>query len=389
MRIAGIIAEYNPFHRGHAHHIRQTRALSGCDFVVVCMAGNFTQRGEAACLDKWRRAEMALRCGADAVFELPALWTLRTADAFARGGVAILGGLGCDVLSFGSEQADLPLMQRLAALREEEPPALSRAIRDGLDRGLSHARARGEALARYLDIDPQTVSQPNLILGVEYLRAIRAQKWSMEALAVPRQGDYHGTQLGPWACASAIRAAMADGRMEAALKCVPEEAAPLLSQAPRMHPGDDLVLYTLRNMTAQQLRALPDVSEGLERRVLSAAAQSASREELLERLKCKRYTRARLSRLCAHALLGMTDEICRRHPLPHYARLIGLRTGSAPLMRELKDRSRLPIAADPAVLRGDEVFDLECRATDLHALLCDDARQRRAGREWTQPFVRL
>ncbi len=389
MRIAGIIAEYNPFHRGHAHHIRQTRALSGCDYVVVCMAGNFTQRGEAACLDKWSRAEMALRCGADAVFELPALWTLRPADAFARGGVAILGALGCDVLSFGSEQADLPLLERMAELREAEPKPLAEAIRSGLNQGLSHARARGEALAQYLGIEADALNRPNLILGVEYLRSIRALEMPMVALAVPRIGAYHGTELGEWACASAIRAALADGRMEQALECVPEEIRFLLRRAPRMHQGDDLLLYVLRNMTEEQLRALPDVAEGLEKRVKNAAARSANREELMNLLKCKRYTFARLSRLCIHALLGITDALCRSHPLPEYARLTGLRMASAPLMRELKARSRLPIAADPTALRGDPVFELECRATDLRALLCSDSLQRRAGQELTQPFVRL
>ena len=96
MKIAGIIAEYNPFHSGHAYHIEKTREITGCDYVAVCMSGNFVQRGEAACMDKWQRAEMALKCGADAVFELPALFALRTADAFARGGVAVLDGIGCD-----------------------------------------------------------------------------------------------------------------------------------------------------------------------------------------------------------------------------------------------------------------------------------------------------
>ncbi|MBQ7885516.1 MAG: nucleotidyltransferase family protein, partial [Clostridia bacterium] len=122
MKIAGIIAEYNPFHNGHAHHILSTREKTGCDYVVVCMSGSFTQRGEAACMDKWTRAHIALECGADAVFDLPALFAVRTADAFARGGVEILGGLGCDFLSFGSELADPELLQKLASLRENEPP---------------------------------------------------------------------------------------------------------------------------------------------------------------------------------------------------------------------------------------------------------------------------
>lgn len=118
MKIAGVICEYNPFHRGHAYHLAETRARTGCDYIVACMTGSFVQRGEAACLSKWTRAEMALRSGADAVFELPALYAIRTADVFARGGVAILSGIGADVLSFGSETADMHLLESIAELRE-------------------------------------------------------------------------------------------------------------------------------------------------------------------------------------------------------------------------------------------------------------------------------
>jgi len=128
MKIAGIIAEYNPFHNGHAHHIAETRRRTGCDFVVVCMDGSYTQRGDAACLDKWTRARVALACGADAVFELPTLWAVRTADHFARGGVAVLGGLGCDILSFGCESGDEALLKKLALLLRLGLPLSMRII---------------------------------------------------------------------------------------------------------------------------------------------------------------------------------------------------------------------------------------------------------------------
>ena len=134
MKIAGIVAEYNPFHRGHAYHVQQTRRLTGCDFVIACMAGHFTQRGEPALWSKWARARMALASGVDAVFELPALFAVRTADAFSRGGVAILGGLGVDALSFGSETDDRVLLSLLADLRRSEPEALSGTMLDLLDR---------------------------------------------------------------------------------------------------------------------------------------------------------------------------------------------------------------------------------------------------------------
>ena len=487
MKIAGIIAEYNPFHSGHAHHIRETRRLSGCDFVVVCMAGSYTQRGEAACMDKWSRARAALLCGADAVFELPALWAVRSADAFARGGVAILAGLGCDCLSFGSETAELPLLRALAGLRESEPESLATAVRDALAQGKSHARARGEALAAHLSLSPELLSAPNLILGAEYIRAADALGADMEFLPVPRAGSYHSDALdgkiptanretdslpgsapsahaairrqgdaadtetrvpgqetyricgdatgteaacparrsdgfpgGPsdanaahrtsegtdpecsplrpesapgnaavFASASAIRAALEAGRREEALSCVPPAARALLADAPGMHAPDDLLLHALRRMTCAQLANLPDVREGLGDRVARFARTAASRAELIEGVKCKRYTYARISRLCAHALLEIDRELCDRHPLPEYARLIGMRADARPLLSELKRRAALPIISDAAKLVDDEVFQLECRATDLRALQCDAPTDRRAGQDFTRKFVRI
>ena len=340
MRIAGVIAEYNPFHKGHAHHLKETRRMGGCDYIVVCMDSSFTQRGEPACMDKWSRARVALNCGADAVFELPALWALQPADGFARGGVAVLGGLGCDVLSFGSEETDINLLKRLAELGENEPPELRAALRRGLEAGKSHARARGEALSMLLGVDAERLNAPNLILAAQYLREIAAQGLRMEPLPVARIGDYHDASLGAFASASAIRAAISDGRMEEALTCVPEPSREALRRGGRMHPMDDLLLHTLRGMSPEQIAALPGVGEGLEKRIARCAAEAVGRAELLDILKCKRYTRARLSRICACALLKLTKSMVESHARPEYARLIGMREDARPLLRELKARAR-------------------------------------------------
>ena len=387
MKIAGIIAEYNPFHNGHAHHIAQTREITGCDYVVVCMDGSYTQRGEAACLDKWTRARAALSCGADAVFELPALFAVRTADGFARGGVKILGDIGCDALSFGSETADMDLLRRLAELRENEPEDISASIRDKLAEGKSHARARGEALADSLGMDADSLNAPNLTLGAEYMRAIRQSGMDMQPVAIPRIGGYHDVKLGAIASASAIRAAVLRG--ESAEEAVPEVMRMHLPRIAAMHAPDDLLLHALRSMGEDKIAALPDVGEGLEKRVFRCAREASGRDELIEMLKCKRYTRARIARLCAHALLGLTRDMAGRHPLPEYARLIGMREDARPLLAELKRRSYLPIISDAAKLSGNEIFQLECRATDLRALQCGAPENRKAGQEYTQKFIRI
>lgn len=388
MKIAGVIAEYNPFHRGHQYHIEQTRRQTASDYVVTCMDGAFTQRGEAACLDLHTRVRMALTCGADAVFLLPAMHAVRTADVFALGGVAILGGLGCDVLSFGSETADLGLLKQLAQLREREPAGLSAAIQQKMSFGMSHARARGEALAEYLQIAPEILNAPNAILGSEYIRAIEKLNISMEPFAVERIGNYHDENTAvPFPSASAIRKTMQEGQNAADF--VPEAVQSFIRNAPKMHEVDDLLLHILRNMTQEQIAALPDVNEGLECRIKKHVQTAASRTELIEMVKCKRYTHARLSRLCAHALLGLTTELANRHPLPEWAYLVGMRTDAKPLLAELSRRSALPIISDPTKLINDEIFHLECRGSDLRALMCDEPAHRRSGQMFTNKFVRV
>jgi len=389
MKIAGIIAEYNPFHSGHAHHIAETRRRTGCDYVVVCLDGAFSQRGEAACLDLHTRVRMALTGGADAVFLLPAIHAVRTADVFARGGTAILGGLGCDCLSFGSETEDMQLLCRLAELRENEPEAVSVAVQQKLALGMSHARARGEALAEALNVSPEILGAPNAILGAEYIRAIRSLHLSMEPVAVPRIGSYHDTTLdATFASASAIRAAM-QRDLASAAAYVPEALRSYILDAPAMHAPDDLLLHRLRSMTEAEISALPDVCEGLERRIKACARDAGSCAALLEAAKCKRYTHARLTRLCAHALLDLTNALANRHPLPEYAFLLGMRDSARPLLAELSVRSTLPLRSNAAELAEDEVFQLECRAADLRALLCSDPDQRRAGRMFTEKFIRI
>ncbi len=387
MKIAGIIAEYNPFHNGHAWHIRRTRELTGCDYVVVCMAGHFTQRGEPSCMSKWARARMALRCGADAVFELPALFAVRTADAFAFGGVAILDGIGADALSFGSEIADMDLLRGLARIRGQEPGAVSRRVRENLGAGMAHARAWGEAVGEYLGASPETFNQPNLILAAEYLRAIDELRSGMTPVAVPRTGGYHDETPGEYASAAAIRAAFARGDTQAAMAAIPAAARPCATPD-AMHAMDDLLMLRLRDMTPEQMAGLPDISEGLEHRLYRLCRLTSGREALLDAMKCRRYTRARLSRLLTHALLGVTKRDIDACPEPVYARLLGAREDAGALLSELNRRAKLPIVS-AAALRRDACFALECRATDVWGLLHDAPELRVSGREYTEKFVRV
>ena len=375
MRIVGVIAEYNPFHRGHAWHLRQARALARADAVVAVMSSCFTQRGEAALLSPADRTRMALSCGADAVFALPAMWSVRDAEHFALGGVALLRALGVDAISFGAETADAERLWAAARLLERPSAAMSSAMQEHLAHGLPWP----EALAAATDsLDPgagRLLSSPNNTLAICYLRAMLRLGANMDVYPVPRQGDYHDTAVsGGFASATALRGTILRGDWRSARQAMPEEAYALLEDAAlrgRLHRPEALdlpLLYRLRGMSGEELAALPDLSEGIEQRLRGAALTARSREDMLQAAKTRRYPYARLSRLCAHALLGFTADLLADTPLPPAAWLMGLRDTARPLMARLS-ASGFPIIAKAADYdRSLPWFQAELRAWDVWAL---------------------
>ena len=220
MRIVGVIAEYNPFHSGHAHQLRQAREAAHADAVVAVMSGCFVQRGDAAIVSPAIRAKMALQNGADAVILLPALWSVRDAEHFALGGVHLLTGLGCDALSFGAETADLPLLQ--AAVDALESPDLPAAIQPHLSAGLPYPAALSAAMAEVAPAAARVLQSPNNTLGVCYLRALRRLGASIDVYPIARASDYHASAIGDgFSSATAIRSAILRGDWSSAYSAMP------------------------------------------------------------------------------------------------------------------------------------------------------------------------
>jgi predicted nucleotidyltransferase len=373
MKIAAIIAEYAPFHNGHALHIARTREM--CDAVVCIMDGHVSQRGEIMPLSRWSRARAALLNGADAVVELPSLFACRTADRFAAAGVKIAYAIGADMLSFGSEIADMAVLREFAAAKEDA--AAREAISRAMAQGKTLPRARAEA-----GLAP---AEPNAILAVEYIRALNALGEGAPApMAVFRDNDYHSEALGRIASATAVRAGVKRGDPGAEL-ALPESARFQAAEMAARHELDDLALHALRTLGAQGISRLPDVSEGLENRVYAAACRAATLDGMLEDAKCKRYTRARLMRLAAHGITGLTAELAEKCPEPGYVRVIGARDSR--VLREISLRARLPMVSAPDI-RGDACFEFECRVTDIWALSRSRADERCAGQEFTRKFVK-
>ena len=376
MRVVGVIAEYNPLHLGHAHHLAEARRLANADAVVVVMSSAFTQRGDAAILSPADRAKMALSAGADAVFALPAAWAVRDAEHFALGGVSILAGLGCDAISFGTEDTDLPALRSAAQLLEAPDEAFSADVRARMEAGLPYPAALSAAMDAVLPGCGALLEKPNSTLAVCYLRAMLRLHARMDVVPVQRLGSYHDSALGDaLPSATALRGAILRGDWTRVRAAMPEEAYRILREAAssgRIHRPealDSALLYRLRTMATADYAALPDISEGIENRLRAAAESARSREELLQSAKTRRYPYARLSRLATHALLGMTDELLSGQTAPEAAILLGFRREKRELFTHFKAHGALPIWGKAADFdRSASWFAAECKAHDVWAL---------------------
>lgn len=389
MRVCAVICEYNPFHNGHARHLALAREKSGADFMLCLMSGALTQRGAFARHDKWLRARMALLGGADLVLELPCRFACAPAPDFASGGVALLRALGVVThLSFGCEAQSLDILFAARDALRDESPAFQSVLKDALDRGLPYPRARALAAesASGLSGLAEQIARPNAVLALEYLQALPD---GISAVPILREGcGYHDSSPSPLASATGVRAALTMGDVQTAGAAVPfpEE---LLSAERRgeFHSEDALtqaLFYRLRTMDAASLRDITGMDEGLEHRFLRAAQTAASREELIAAIKSKRYTHARLSRLCAHILLGVSRNFAAAHRAPTYARVLGFRKDAAPLLRAIKAHTSIPLVTKAAAFdRADPLFSLDIRAQDLWSLGVSNPALRACGRDFT------
>lgn len=389
MRVAGVVAEYDPFHRGHAYHLAQTRQRTQADYIVVVMSGCFTQRGQGAIVSPAARARMALANGADAVLELPVPWAVREAEHFALGAVSILHRLGCVThIAFGAETNDLAALTACAKLLEHPTDELNIQVQAGLRAGLSHPSALSQALAAQCPVSG--LEQPNNVLALCYLRALLRLNSNIAPILIHRNSSYHATDLSePFPSATAVRGAVRRGAWAQVREAMPASAYAVLQAAARhgaiydLQRLDTVLLHLLRTTSPEALRQLPGCVEGLENRLQSAAQTVRTREELLAAVKTKRYPYARLSRLCTALMLDFTPEIVSPQALPPYARLLGFRRDALPLLRCMKEGS-LPLvekAADGP--RESPFFQADARAYDLWCL----GAQQPAGLMWRQQIV--
>lgn len=386
MQATGIIAEYNPFHNGHLYHIQETKRLTQQPVIVV-MSGSFMQRGEPAVLSKWQRASCAVQGGADLVLELPCVFTLRSAEFFAKGAVQLLAATGCvNTLACGTEhpQSDFEAAASLACSAEAQA-----RLRELLQNGLSYAQAWEKILGANT-----AFRTPNDILALEYTKTLLQTAADIQPLYLQRTDEgYNSTTIGnSIASASAIRRAMADGNESW------QQAVPDYTHAALATGGYDaqllwlLLKYRLRLLSPQQLAERCEASEGIEN-LLRKAADCASLQTALAACSSKRYTASRIRRLLLQILLDLPKAVWQQQA-PAYLRVLAFNDTGRKLLHTMKTNAQLPIISKLGknALCNDSVayrtqLSAEVTATDLWSLLQKDAALNRSGNDFYQSPV--
>jgi len=439
MKTVGIIAEYNPFHNGHAYQIAEAKRITGADYAVVVMSGDFVQRGTPAVWDKYTRTRAALLGGADLVFELPVVYATASAEYFAEGGVALLTALGVDTLCFGSECGDINALMAIAKLFTNESPEFKSALTQSLREGKSYPVAREDAyrahcVAHQLPIQEDILSNPNNLLGIEYCKAILTQNSSLVPFTVKRIGDsYHEATAseGSYCSATALRALLSDmasNIFESAnsLDCssvittfptkapatqssklipqVPSEVLPVYLEAIRnlslMTAEDfsELLSYRLLYETADTLSTYADWNPELANRILTKLTCVSGFEQAAALLKSKQLTLTRANRMLLHVLLHITTEqlqTAREQGSCFYARLLGLREFSSKALRHLSDHCTVPVinklAPAEKELRGiaSELLQQDIRAAKLYDMVQQRKRMPASVNEYTRGIIRI
>lgn len=399
MKVIGIIAEYNPFHNGHAYQLDTIRQNTGADYVIVAMSGDFVQRGAPAIIDKYARTKMALTCGADLVIELPALWATSSAEFFAMAGVTLFDKAGCiDGICFGAETDNLPLLCCIAELLAEEPQIYRNALSSYLKSGLPFPAARANALCdAFADTDSDAaeihaiLNEPNNILAIEYLKAIRKRDSSLTPYLIKREGaGYHETDIrsttagcnAPTASATAIRDILDNYKPDdyaffASARAILSAAMPqsaleilgnYLSDFPLLRADDfsSILSYLLLSTSAAELSEVADCSEEIANRLWKNRFKCTTFTDFCASNKSRDITYTRMSRILTHLILNITSadyECAKALDYIPYLRISGFRRDSSALFRTLKEKASAPLisklAAAPDLLSQEALRILE------------------------------
>ena len=368
MKIAGIIAEYNPFHNGHLYQLEQTKKELNADYIVAVMSGNFVMRGEPALFNKFLRAKGAVLNGVDLVIELPVPYALSSAEYFAEGGVRILNSLkGIDYLSFGSESGDIDALLSLSKKLEDEK--IKEMVKESSKEGIPVFSAMAKALS---DEENEILKMPNNILGINYIKALNKLESKITPFAVKRKNtDYN--DIAPkdnFISATGMRELLKEGGDISPY--MPDNNYELIKNEPPVFEEefDKALAYILRLKKPEDLLKYADVSEGLENLIVKAVKEVFTVKEIAELVKSKRYAYTRIKRILYNILLDISGE--ERKKAPEYARVLAFGKNGGDVISYLNKKSDIPLITNPTKAHYEKYqgLSLDLKAFDIYSIIC-------------------
>jgi cytidyltransferase-like protein len=431
MSVTALITEYNPFHNGHQYHLNQSKKITDSEHVIVIMNGNFTQRAEPAVIDKWARTKQALSCGADLVIELPLVYGIRSAEYFAHHSIKILDKSNLvDHIVFGSEIGQIDILKAIAHAFNNENICFKNRLSFYINQGLNYPEARQKALIdaydKYVELKKydktllkNALKNPNNILGIEYLKSIEKINSQIKAHTIKRIGpEYYSDKVEHLkkdiASATHIRKLIYNNTKKDAVKksknLMPANSWNILkeelkkgrfSSNAEINNLNKKIIDQIRRLNPSKLRSISGIKNGLEYRIFQAALSTGDPESFLESIKSKNYTESRIKRMLLQIYFNLNKENIKKiyQSEQYYIRILGINKGKEHLLREINNKSDLPVIINPAQVIKNPDFDTDdplelaisydVLASDLYALLYQNNSLRQARRDYHQKLIKL
>lgn len=364
MKKIGIICEYNPFHNGHLYHISKIKEMFDDSLIILVMSGNFTQRGEASIIPKYSKCDIALLSGIDLVIELPFIFATQSADVFAKTSIEILDKLNVDYVVFGSETNDINKLTMLAKTQINNKK-YDKLVKEYLDKGVNYPTALSKALYQLTD---KRIDKPNDILGVSYIREILKLNSNITPICIKRSNDYNSIELNDnITSASSIRYALLNG--DNVKNYVPEYVYDYLKNPIFTKNYFNLLKYKI--MTENTLEEYQTVDEGIQNRIKKCIINSKDLDDLILKVKTKRYTYNKLSRMFIHILCNLKKEEVKKYNKISYIRVLGFNIKGRNYLNEIKKDIDIPIITNFS-RTNDPILDIEMRSTCVYASILNE-----------------
>ena len=360
MASVGIIAEYNPFHNGHLYHLEKIKEMFPNDTLILVLSGNFTQRGEPSIIDKWKKTEIAIKAGIDLVVELPFIFATQSADIFAYGAVSILENLKVDKLIFGSETDNMDLLTTIAKAQINNP-LFDQLVKIYMKMGENYPTAISKTV---YDLTEKKVDTPNDLLGISYIKTIIKNNYKIKPIAIKRTTNYHTEELKSITSATTIRKYLENGQPIDI--SIPKFEKDYLKKENLHFKKDFFPLLKYKIITSKDLTIYQTVDEGIDNLLKKEIINCKTYDELIQKVKSKRYTYNKLNRMLLHILVGLTKEEAKKMQEIKYIRILGFNKSGQTYLNKIKKNINIPILSK--FERSNPMLDLELKSTTIYSI---------------------